>query len=310
MRPIVLPLPGNDALAAQLSRALDGQRGRVEMHRFPDEEAHLRTDTSVSGHPVVIAATLDHVDDLLLPLILLSAAARELGATSVGLVAPYLPYLRRHRGFGIGEDPNARHFAGLMSDTVDWLVTVDPHLHHLKALPEGYRIPAESIAVASRVAQWISEHVLDPVLVGSDEESWPWLESLAADCGMPAVTFEKRRVGNQVEVELPEMSAFRKRTPVLIDDILSTGRTMIEATRALLRSGMPKPDCVAVHGIFAAGAYGSLLAAGARRIVTCNTVRHASNRIEVHDLLGAAAVRALSAVTNTLAVFHVVSAGL
>jgi ribose-phosphate pyrophosphokinase len=309
MRPIVLPLPGNDALAAHLSRALEGQRGRVEMHRFPDEEAHLRTASTVSGRPVVIAAALDHVDDVLLPLILLSASARELGATSVGLVAPYLPYLRQDRGFEAGEEPSARRFAALMSDTVDWLVTVDPHLHHLPSLLKAYRIPAESIAVTSRVSRWISEHVLDPILVGFDEASRPWLEPIAAECGVPAVTLRKRRVGNQLEVELPEMSPFRKRTPVLIDDIISTGRTMIEATRALIRSGAGKPDCVAVHGIFAAGAYGSLLAAGARRIVTCNTVRHASNRIEVHDLLAAAAVRVLSGVTNAWAALHVISNG-
>jgi ribose-phosphate pyrophosphokinase len=303
MRPIVLPLPGNDALAGHISRALDGQKGRVEMHRFPDAEAHLRVASPVLGRPVVVAATLDHADDVLLPLILLAASARDLGATSVGLVAPYLPYLRRDRGIEPGESPSARHFARLISDTVDWLVTVDPHLHHLPSLPEAYRIPTESIAVAPRVAQWIWEHVHDPVLVGSHEESRPWLDSIAAQCGIPAVTFGKRRLGSQVEVELPELSPFRRRTPVLIDDIISTGRTMIEATRALIRSGMKKPDCVAVHGIFAPGAYGSVLAAGARRIVTCNTVPHASNRIEVHDLLGTAADRALADSIRELATY-------
>jgi ribose-phosphate pyrophosphokinase len=72
-----------------------------------------------------------------------------------------------------------------------------------------------------------------------------------------------------------------------VDDIISTGRTMLEAIRLLTARGIAPPVCVAVHGLFAADAYEALLREGAR-VVTCNTVPHPSNAIDVHNALGQA----------------------
>lgn len=77
-------------------------------------------------------------------------------------------------------------------------------------------------------------------------------------------------------------------TPVLIDDIVSTGRTMIEATRQLRAAGSAPPMCVAIHAVFADALHDALVDAGARGIVTCNTILHATNRICVLDSLAAA----------------------
>jgi ribose-phosphate pyrophosphokinase len=295
MRPTVLALPGTDALASRLTLELGIDRGQVEIHRFPDEEAYVRIVSPVAARPVLLAAPLHHPDDVILPLILLAATARELGATSVGLVAPYLPYLRQDRRFRTGEALSARHFANLISDIVDWITTIDPHLHRVHHLEEVYRIPSESVTAAPRLAQWIRKKVVAPLLVGPDEESRQWIEPIAAESGCPAVTLHKRRLSDtRVEIELPRLDSYRDRTPVLIDDIISTGRTVIEAARALARDGFKRCYCAAVHGIFAQGAYGRMLAAGIRTIVTCNTVPHPSNAIDVHGLLAAAAGRQLS----------------
>jgi ribose-phosphate pyrophosphokinase len=73
----------------------------------------------------------------------------------------------------------------------------------------------------------------------------------------------------------------RSRTPVLVDDIISTGHTMIAAIRHLRDEGSPAPTCVGVHAVFANGAYGELQAAGASRVVTTNTIPHLSNCVDV-----------------------------
>jgi ribose-phosphate pyrophosphokinase len=75
---------------------------------------------------------------------------------------------------------------------------------------------------------------------------------------------------------------------VVIDDIVSTGRTMIEATRQLRGAGSAPPMCVAIHAVFADALNEALIDAGARGIVTCNTILHASNQICVMDSLAAA----------------------
>ena len=295
MRPTVLGLPGNAALAARLALELDARPGRLDIRRFPDGESYVRIGGAIAGRPVVLAATLDRPDEKLLPLMLAAATARELGATSIGLVAPYLPYLRQDRRFRSGEAVSARHFSHLLAEPLDWVVTVDPHLHRLHALAEVYPIPTESVTAAPRLAAWVRDHVLAPVLIGPDEESRQWVARVAADAGAPWVVFRKRRLGSErVSQELPDLGAYRDRTPVLVDDIISSGATMIQSARALVHAGFTAPRCVAVHGIFAGGAYPRLTASGVAAVVTCNTIVHPSNAIDVHDLLAAAASRQLA----------------
>ena len=294
MRPAVLPLPGNDALGALLALELDAERVETTIRHFPDGESYVRLGTPVGGRAVVIAGALDRPDDKLMPLLLAAVTARELGAHSVGLVAPYLPYLRQDRRFLPGEAVSARAFAALLSSRLDWVVTVDPHLHRIHRLEEVYSIPAESITAMPRLAHWVREHVLEPLLIGPDEESRQWVEAVAHLAGAPFAVLRKERRGDaEVSVELPDLSAYRSRTPVLVDDIVSTGATLIEAAGALRRAAYEAPLCVVVHGVLALGAYPRLLASGVRRVVTCNTVVHPTNEIEVHDLLAAAAARQL-----------------
>jgi len=84
---------------------------------------------------------------------------------------------------------------------------------------------------------------------------------------------------------VPDVARWRGHTPVLVDDIVSTARTMIETLGHLQRAGLRAPVCVAVHGVFAGRAYEDLLAAGAERVATANTIPHVSNAIDVTKLL-------------------------
>jgi ribose-phosphate pyrophosphokinase len=93
------------------------------------------------------------------------------------------------------------------------------------------------------------------------------------------VILEKTRRGDRdVAISAPDHS-WNGHTPVVIDDIVSTGKTMVEATRSLRAAGSAPPMCIAIHAVFADAVGDELVAAGARGIVTCDTIAHASNRI-------------------------------
>jgi ribose-phosphate pyrophosphokinase len=113
---------------------------------------------------------------------------------------------------------------------------------------------------------------------------------------MPWIALEKVRRGDrEVEVTLPGVHRWRDRVPVLLDDIVSTGTSMVAAMRALASRGMQAPVCVAVHAILADGAEDALRAAGAARLVTSNTIRHPSNAIDVDPLVADAVREVLAA---------------
>ncbi len=286
MRPLIFALPGNESFADKLGAALGADQGHLTRRAFPDGETYVRLDTPVAGRAVVLVCTLDRPDSKLLPLLFSAATARDLGATSIGLVCPYLAYMRQDRRFRPGEGVTSEYFAKVLSRWFDWLVTVDPHLHRHTSLSEIYSIPARALHASALIADWIARQIEAPVLIGPDSESEQWVGAVARAAGAPWVVLRKIRRGDRdVEVSVPHVERWAGHTPVLVDDIISTARTMIETVRHLHEAGMQAPLCIGVHGLFAGSAYQDLLAAGVRDIVTCNSVAHESNRIDVSGLI-------------------------
>ncbi len=285
-RLVLVPMPGNESAAARLASALDAETIAPEVRAFPDGETYVRLDADLSGRVVAIVCTLDRPDPKIVPLMFLSRLAQDLGAARVGLVAPYLSYMRQDRRFRPGEAITSQYVADLLTSSLDWLVTVDPHLHRRGSLGEIYRIPARAGSASPLVSAWIRANVAQPVLIGPDSESKQWVAAIARAADAPFVVLEKERRGDRdVRVSVPEVERLRDRTPVLVDDIISTGRTMIETVKHLRRAGLPAPVCVGIHAVFAEGAYAELRAAGADRVVTTNTIAHETNAIDVTPVI-------------------------
>jgi ribose-phosphate pyrophosphokinase len=280
-RPLIYALPGNDALADALCANLPADRGDLEVRRFPDGETYVQFCTPPSERDVTFVCGLQNPDEKLPALGFAAATAHELGARRVGLVAPYLAYMRQDARFHAGEAVASTLFARWLSTTVDWLVTVDPHLHRHRTLDAIYSIPANAVSAAPAIARWIAVNIRDPIVIGPDGESEQWTAAVAAAAGCPSTVFQKLRRGDR-DVSISGTSPIdRTRTPVLVDDIISTARTMAVAVVRLREDGWPDPICVGVHALFAGDAYDHLVAAGAANIATCNTVAHASNDIDV-----------------------------
>lgn len=283
---IIMALPGAEALAESLAARLCCGGHALEIHRFPDGEAGVRLRTNVDGHRVVLAAHLDRPDGKTLPLLFAADAARELGATSVGLVAPYLPYMRQDDRFHPGEAITSRSYARLLSNTFDFLLTVDPHLHRWPALDAIYGIHTQVVASAPAVAEWLRREVPQPVLVGPDSESAQWVGDVAARLQVPWLVMEKVRYGDrEVRVQLPPGAQGQGRQPVLLDDIASSGGTLAAASQALGAAGWGKPVGVVVHALVDATGLDLLHQAGITRVASCDTVPHPTNAIHVGGLL-------------------------
>jgi ribose-phosphate pyrophosphokinase len=285
VRPLVIAL-GLSELTRAVAGAIAGDEAATTIRRFPDGETYVRLDTEVRYRHVVIVADLAVPDEKIVPLLWTADTARDLGAARVGLVAPYLPYMRQDARFQSGEGITSRYFARVLSSHVDWLVTVDPHLHRYRSLDEVYGIPSRVQSAAPLLARWIDRNVRAPLVVGPDAESEQWVRVVADAVRAPCVVLTKTRVGDrEVRVSLPDVALWRERTPVLIDDVISTGGTMVETVRAVLKAGMAGPVCLAVHGIFVGNAHDELMAAGCRQVVTCNTVPHPTNGVDAAPLL-------------------------
>lgn len=293
--PLFIPMPGNEPLATALAVKLNGDIGAIETRRFPDTETYLRFKTDVANRSVAVICTLDQPDEKFLRLAFAAAAARDLGATRVGLIAPYLAYMRQDSRFKDGEAVTSREFARLISSGFDWLVTVDPHLHRYASLDELFTIPCRVVHAAPALSSWIRENVARPLVIGPDSESEQWASTVASLANCPHIVLNKHRFGDRdVKISVPDLSVWLDRTPVLIDDIVSSARTMIEACQEVVARGLAAPVCIAIHALLSAAAYRSLEAVSAR-VVTTSAVGHETNEIDMSGLI-AAETAALNAV--------------
>ncbi len=279
---LILALPGAAAFGERLAARLHCDFSELARHRFPDGETLVRIDAPLKGRCVVLAGSLDHPDDKTLPLLFAADAARELGASQVGLAAPYLAYMRQDQRFNAGEAVTSLSYARLLSLSLDFIVTVDPHLHRWRSLAELYPIRTQVVRSAPLVARWLQRHVDRPLLVGPDSESGQWVAEVAALAQAPWTVMAKvRRSDRDVGVKLAERGHWPGRTPVLLDDIVSTGNTLLGATAALRKAGLAAPLCIAVHALFDAQAQQRLLAAGVTRVISCDTIEHPTNAIRL-----------------------------
>lgn len=295
MKTLLFNLGASDHLVDRLRSQHGFAPGELERRRFPDGETYLRFLTPVEGRPVAFLCSLDRPDEKSIALLLAADAARRQGCRSVGLIAPYLAYMRQDLAFHKGEAVTSLGYAALLSRAFDWLVTVDPHLHRHPSLASIYSLDATAVSAAQPISEWLRAHVRDAVLIGPDEESAQWVERIAALAGVPATVFRKHRSGDyEVEISAPDLRQIGDGTPVIIDDIASSGTTLVKAVEILVQAGHAPPICLVVHPIFAGDAYDKLQRAGAAAIVSTNAVVHPTNAIDLASVIGPVAQSAIA----------------
>lgn len=285
MKPLIFSLYKHP-IAASIASQLNIPVGKFIFRPFPDEETYLKIESAVKNKTIIIIDSLDHANQKTIPLLFFAKTVKELGAKQVGLIAPYLAYLRQDKRFQSGEGITSLYFSEILSKHFDWLLTIDPHLHRYHHLNEIYSIPTKIIHTSSVISQWIKKNIYNPLLIGPDIESKQWVEDLSNQISVPYVILEKKRHGDKtVEIKLPDISNYQKCTPVLVDDIISTGQTMLETIKHLKILNMVTPVCIGVHAIFAHDAYQRLFEAKIDNVITCNTIPHSSNQIDVSTLI-------------------------
>lgn len=285
MKKLIFATPGNEKLAASLSSLSGIRTGKSTIRSFPDGETYVRIHDDLKDSELIIVCTLDHPNIKILPLYFLCKTARDLGARSILLVVPYLAYLRQDEVFNPGEGMTSRYFGKLISDMADGIITVDPHLHRYHHLNQIYSIPGCVIHAADKIAEWIDLNVNNPVLIGPDSESAQWVKKVAEKAEIQFIVLQKIRTGDRkVQISIPGGKLDSALTPVIVDDIISTGHTMIETARLLSSYNTNLPICIGVHPVLDDISYNKMLESGIKKVVSCNTIPHKSNGINLDEL--------------------------
>ena len=283
---VIFSFPGSDDLAKSLVEKTKFELGDLSIREFPDKESFVQIFTDVKDKEVVILCGLDKPNKKLSPLIFLADLCKELGAKKIKLISPYLGYMRQDIRFNEGEAITSKSFAKILNGYFDSGITIDPHLHRYEKMSEIYDFPFKVLHASNVIAEWIKENIKNPVLIGPDSESKQWVSDVAKKANAPFMVLNKIRNGDkEVEISVPNVEKYKKYTPVLVDDIISTARTMIGTVEHLKDAGMEKIICIGIHAVFAGDGYEALKNAKVCDIITCNTIHHKTNRIDISDII-------------------------
>ena len=279
--------------AARLAQQLDIPCQQIELHRFPDGESRVQLPDIDAQH-LIICRSLANPNDKLIELLLLAKTARQMGVKQLTLVAPYLCYMRQDIAFHNGEAVSQKIIGQYLAELFDNLITVDPHLHRIHHLHEA--IPCQhalALSATQALGEFLASHNKQYVLIGPDEESQQWVSTMAVTAGFPyAIAHKTRFADKHVEVELPDIDVQQTHV-VLVDDMISTGHTMLETAQQLLQQGALSVNCLVTHALFNHDTALLLKNAGIESIWSTDSISHPDNVIHLDRLL-AEGVRSLS----------------
>ena len=283
-------LPSATSDATRLASRLDVPIHEIALHRFPDGE--LRVTVGPTAATTILYVPLDQPNDKLVAILFAAEALRREGAKRLVLLAPYLCYMRQDAAFQKGEAISQKVIGRLIAATVDRVITVDAHLHRTDSITSVFPgIEADDLSAMPAIADALRAAGFDrdTVVVGPDAESQAWVSALAGQLGTAWAVAQKTRHGDRsVDMTFADPKLVAGRPVLLIDDIVSSGGTLIACAKALVAAGATTIDAVITHALFAPELTLDFLQAGIRSIRSSHSVPHPTNAIVLDEIFAAA----------------------
>lgn len=285
---IVIAGSASPKLSARVAKQFKCRLIRPDLWRFPDGEFYVRIGAELKGeHAVVVQSTHCPQNDNLVELCFLLDAAKDIGAGRVTAVVPYLSYARQDKRFKPGEAISLRTVSKLISNTgADEFITVD--IHEEEAT-RNFSIPAYNLTAMPLLGRYLNGLKLkDPVILGADQGAAERAKRVAVELGVEHDHLEKRRVTPEKVLTRPKRLDIAKRDVVIVDDIISTGGTIVEAAKILRRQGARSIYAACTHPVLAGKAVRRLKGAGVKRVIATDAIEHKVSAVSVAPLIAKA----------------------
>ncbi len=267
----------NRSLSEGLSSILATKLQYPEVTVFPDGERRIRLTNEVVEKKVVFLKTgsvTDNVDSLIVETAFLIDSIKRSGASEVVGVIPYLPYCRADHVFRDGEAVPLEVVIRLFEKSgLSKIVFVDPHTIKM---PEMFEIPTVNLSALSLFAEKIKEIGIDPknsVIVSPDMGGLRRMKQLSEMVGgIPFTSIEKDRDYDTGQIKASGIHGEIKRTCFIVDDIVSSGRTIVQAVEKLIEGGAEDVYVFATHPVLSEEASKILQNCKAKRIYATDAI--------------------------------------
>jgi ribose-phosphate pyrophosphokinase len=277
------------ALASKVAEELGTKAARLEIRRFPDGEKYLRILEDVKGDETVVIQSIHHTpDELLFEYLLIVDTLKDLGAKKVRSFIPYFAYARQDERFNAGEALSFKTVGKLMKSVgTDEIFTIDMHQHRVLKSSEVFGITSHDLSAMPLLAEYAqtSGELDRPLVIGPDADAERWAKLAADRLKTDYDVFEKKRLSSEIVEIRPRKSNAKGRDVLIVDDIISTGGTIVQAAKILFGQGARKVVVGCTHPILAGDALEKIHQTGVAMIVGTDTIPGPISFVSVAPLI-------------------------
>jgi len=286
----------NPSLSKKIAQYLGKELGKINIYRFNDGEICVKIEEDVRGKDVfLIQSTCPPVNENMMELLIMLDAFRRASPRRITAVIPYYGYARQDRK----DKPRVPITAKLISNLLvsagaNRVLTMDLHAPQIQGF---FDIPVDHLFAAPVIIKYLKEKKIEnPTVVAPDVGSVKMARAFAKLLSASLAIVDKRRESpDKIEV-VHIIGEVKDKVAIIVDDLLSTGGTMVEAAEILFKNGAKEILGTCTHGVFSGNAIEKIEKSYIKELVITDTIPHNTlppsiTVLSVSELLGEAIKR-------------------
>ncbi|MDR3223344.1 MAG: ribose-phosphate diphosphokinase [Methanobrevibacter sp.] len=280
-------------LTAKIAELLNDEVCPIEIKKFPDGEKYIRIKGKIEEEMILIQSTGYPQDENLMELLFLISNLKDLGAKKIKVVVPYFGYGRQEKRFKNGEAISAKIISNLI-EIAGATEFFSLNLHE-DSLKDFFSIPAHNLSAMPVITEHIKENTENPIIVSPDKGGLGFTTEIANILKCESTYLSKVRISpDKVETRIVNMinnkskvdiSLVEGKEVILVDDIISTGGTIVNATKIVKKHGAKSVDVYCVHPVLVNDAVLKIYGAGVRNIIGTDTLTSDVSHISVANII-------------------------
>jgi ribose-phosphate pyrophosphokinase len=269
-------------LAQRVSKSADAECGLVDHRLFPDGEHYIRILSPVKGKDCTVIQTTK-TNDSLVELILILDTLNDLGAESIHTIMPYMGYSRQDKVFNAGESFSARTLLRLLDQYSDSITTINCHFLDYAGVFTFESVEILNLDAFPLVASYFKGKLKSPIIISPDDGALEYAKKAAEIIGCEFACLDKKRLSDHSVVVSADGLNVAGKDAIILDDMISTGGTIVEAAKLLRKEGAKSVRAGCVHGVFSRGV--DVFKGVVDELVCTDTVPSKVSKITVADLI-------------------------
>ncbi|MFB5761940.1 ribose-phosphate diphosphokinase [Paenibacillus medicaginis] len=263
----------NPRLARAICDKLGVELGKIKLSRFKSGEIYVHYEESIRNCDVFLVQSLAHpINELFVELLVMIDAAKRASARTINIIIPYYGYARQERKSAPREPISAKMVADVLTTVgASRVVTLDLHA---AAIQGFFNIPVDHLTALDLISEYLRTSGIEkPVIVSPDAGRASMAEKLANRMDSPFSIMIKKRPAHNESVITHLIGDVEGRTPVIIEDLIDTGSTIVNVVEGLKEKGAGEAIVCATHGLFSGSALEKLKHPYIREIVITDSIQ-------------------------------------